>query len=178
MCWVRRNFDWKYSACVRILHYVLWIQFTNFEVWKWDQVRMKYFFQAFKTQQNRYHHKAGFFFHSPFPPKWSQPAALWITLNPVRVIHHLCFEIQWYYCCTCWVPLPNLLTHLKKLSKQTPNQSPIFAIFVELSRENNMVDVIFFGFTQITFSSFAGLLLTSMGRIEFYKNYFFPFSIF
>lgn len=119
---------WKYSACLRILHYVVRINFTTLNR---DQIRMKYFFQAFKTQQNRYHHKAEFFFCSPFPPKWSQPAALWITLNPVRVIHYLCFEIQWYYCCTCRVPLPNLLAHLKKLCKQTPNQSPIFAIFVE-----------------------------------------------
>ena len=31
--------------------------------------------------------------------------------------------------------------------KQTPNQSPIFAIFVKYSHEKNMVDVIFFGST-------------------------------
>ena len=33
--------------------------------------------------------------------------------------------------------------HMKKLCKQTPNRSPIFAIFVEYSFEKNMVEVIF-----------------------------------
>ena len=36
---------------------------------------------------------------------------------------------------------------MKKLCEQTPKQSPIFAIFVQYSREKNMVDVIFFGST-------------------------------
>ena len=60
---------------------------------------------------------------------------------------------------------------MKKLCKHTPNQSPIFAIFVEYSREKNMADVIFFGSTvgshrisnevrQNKFSSLAALLST------------------
>ena len=41
------------------------------------------------------------------------------------------------------VSLPNLSSvHVKKFCKQTPNQSPIFATFVEYSHEKNMVDVI------------------------------------
>ena len=35
----------------------------------------------------------------------------------------------------------------EEIVKQTPNQSPIFAIFVEYSGEKNMADVIIFGYT-------------------------------
>ena len=49
------------------------------------------------------------------------------------------------YCRTCRVPLRNLSSvHVKQCEetvKQTPNQSPIFAIFVEYLGEKNMVDV-------------------------------------
>ena len=63
----------------------------------------------------------------------------------------------------------------------------MFAIFVEYSREKNMVDVIFFGSTvgshrisnevrRNKFSALPALLLTSWRESSIFSNSFFPFS--
>ena len=62
----------------------------------------------------------------------------------------------------------------------------MFVIFVEYSREKNMVDVIFFGSTvglhrisnevrRNKFSALATLLLTSWRELNILSNCFFPF---
>ena len=77
----------------------------------------------------------------------------------------------------------------EEIVKQTPNQTPIFAIFVEYSGEKNIVDVIIYDSTvgshrisnevrRNKFSALAAHLLTSQRELSFIKKCFFPFSTF
>ena len=103
---------------------------------------------------------------------------------------HLRFGIQWYYCCTCRVPLPNLSSvHVKKLCKQTPNQRPIFAMHicrVFTWKEHGRCYLLRFHCrfiaSQMKFveTSFHRLLLFFWHHSENWvlKSCFFPFSIF